>query len=531
MAYRPHDRNPSGILFFGTSTGDPVYDSSTNFTIGGGVLHASNLTVDDGGQIGSVTTDDAITIAANGDIALKTDLVVGVDLSVAGDIAAQGNVVVDGDLTVHGTTTTVNSTTITVEDPIIVLGSGTPTSDDNKDRGVSFNYYDTTAKTGFFGFDDSTGRFTFVPDATISSETVSGSTGMIEANFMGDIYAGNGTSKILENGTSGSDAVFTGDVVGNADTASQWENSIDITLTGEVTTDSAVALDGSSNISLAVSLDTTAITGQTEYSGAHDGSTDDYILLYDDSASALKKINRTNFISGLGAMSGFRIHDTNSFQDITDGEVLTFNAGSGISITIDSTVSTTASDIDFDLIHSEINHDLLANFLANEHINHTQVSILGGTGMTGGGDITGSHTLNVIGGDGITANADEIEVTVDDTTIELSNTNGAGAVRVKDGGITETQRHRSVETVTSNKDPVDHDVTLVNAVFGNITVKLPENGDEGRMFIVKRVDSSSNTVTIERKGSDTIDGSNSYQLFHIYESLKFCSDGSNWYII
>ena len=527
MAYRPHDRNPSGILFFGTSTGDPVYDSSTNFTIGGGVLHASNLTVDDGGQIGSVTTDDAITIAANGDIALKTDLGVGVDLSVAGDIAAQGDVVVDGDLTVHGTTTTVNSTTITVEDPIIVLGSGTPTADDNKDRGVSFNYYDTTAKTGFFGFDDSTGRFTFVPDATISSETVSGSTGMIEANFMGDIYAGNGTSKILENGTGGSDAVFTGDVVGNADTASKWENSIDITMTGQVTTDAAVALDGDQDISLSVSLDTTAITAQTEYSGAHDGSTDDYILLYDDSASALKKINRTNFVSGLGAMSSFTISDTNNTQIISDGETLEFNAGSGVNITVNSS----ANEIDFDLNHNEINHDLLLNFLANEHINHAHVSILGGTGMTGGGAITGSHTLNVIGGDGITANADEIEVTVDDTTVELSNTNGTGAVRVKDGGITETQRHRSVETVTSNKDPVDHDVTLVNAVFGNITVKLPENGDEGRMFIVKRVDSSSNTVTIERKGSDTIDGSNSYQLFHIYESLKFCSDGSNWYII
>jgi len=527
MAYRPHERNPSGILFFGTSTADPVYDSSTNFTIGGGVLHASNLTVDDGGQIGSVTTEDAITIASNGDVSLKYDLAVDLDFSVGGDIAAQGDVVVDGDLTVHGTTTTVNSTTITVEDPIIVLGSGTPTADDNKDRGVSFNYYDTTAKTGFFGFDDSTGRFTFVPDATISSETVSGSTGMIEANFMGDIYAGNGTSKILENGTSGSDAVFTGDVVGNADTASKWENSIDITLTGQVTTNSAVALDGSTNISLPVSLDTTAITGQTEYSGAHDGSTDDYILLYDDSASALKKINRTNFVSGLGAMSSFTISDTNNTQIISDGETLEFDAGSGINITVNSS----ANEIDFGLDHNEINHDLLLNFVANEHINHGNIQINGGAGMVGGGAITGSHTLDVIGGDGITVNADEVEVTVDDTTVELSNTNGTGAVRVKNGGITETQRHRSVETVTSSKDPLDHDVTLVNAVFGNVTVKLPENGDEGRIFTVKRVDSSSNTVTIERKGSDTIDGSTSFQLYHIYETLRFCSDGSNWYIM
>ena len=525
MAYRPHERNPSGILFFGTSTGDPVYDSSNDFTIGGGILHASAITVDS--QIGTPADSDAITIGTNGDISLIADLGVGVDLTVAGNITGQGDVVVDGDLTVHGTTTTVNSTTITVEDPIIVLGSGTPTADDNKDRGVSFNYYDTTAKTGFFGFDDSTGRFTFVPDATISSETVSGSTGMIEANFMGDIYAGNGTSKILENGTSGSDAVFTGDVVGNADTASKWENSIDITLTGEVTTDSAVALDGSSNISLAVSLDTTAITGQTEYSGAHDGSTDDYILLYDDSASALKKINRTNFVSGLGAMSSFSIEDDSSnTQAIIDGDNLKFSSGDGISAVVSATDTVT-----FTAVESEINHDSLLNFDADEHVDHSAVSITAGAGLSGGGNILSSRDLAIGVTGGILLSPDDIKVRVDDSTIELSDNTASSSVRVKDGGITETQRHRSVETVTSNKDPVDHDVTLVNAVFGNITVKLPENGDEGRMFIVKRVDSSSNTVTIERKGSDTIDGSNSYQLFHIYESLKFCSDGSNWYII
>ena len=61
--------------------------------------------------------------------------------------------------------------------------------------------------------------------------------------------------------------------------------------------------------------------------------------------------------------------------------------------------------------------------------------VVAGTGLTGGAT-SGSATLNVIGGDGITANANEIEVTVDDSTIELSLSNGAGAIRVKDGGIT-----------------------------------------------------------------------------------------------
>ena len=55
--------------------------------------------------------------------------------------------------------------------------------------------------------------------------------------------------------------------------------------------------------------------------------------------------------------------------------------------------------------------------------------VTAGAGLTGGGE-SGSVTLNVVGGDGITANADEIEVSVDDSTIELSATNGSGTVRI-----------------------------------------------------------------------------------------------------
>ena len=62
-------------------------------------------------------------------------------------------------------------------------------------------------------------------------------------------------------------------------------------------------------------------------------------------------------------------------------------------------------------------------------------SVVAGDGLTGGAT-DGDATLNVVGGDGITANADEVEVTVDDSTIELSATDGTGAVRVKDLGIT-----------------------------------------------------------------------------------------------
>lgn len=87
-----------------------------------------------------------------------------------------GNVVVYGNLNVMGTTTTIDSTTITVDDPVFTLGGdGTPTADDNKDRGIEFKWHDgTSAKVGFFGYDDSASRFVFVADATNTSEVFAG---------------------------------------------------------------------------------------------------------------------------------------------------------------------------------------------------------------------------------------------------------------------------------------------------------------------------------------------------------------------
>ena len=60
---------------------------------------------------------------------------------------------------------------------------------------------------------------------------------------------------------------------------------------------------------------------------------------------------------------------------------------------------------------TQIVHDNLSGFVVNEHVDHSAISIVAGTGLTGGGDITTNRTLNVIGGTGITANADDISIT------------------------------------------------------------------------------------------------------------------------
>ena len=95
------------------------------------------------------------------------------------NVTVGNNLTVTGNLTVNGTTTTVNSTTTTVDDPVFTLGGDSaPGSDDNKDRGIEFRYHNgSAAKVGFFGYDDSTNKFTFIADATNTSEVFSGSAG------------------------------------------------------------------------------------------------------------------------------------------------------------------------------------------------------------------------------------------------------------------------------------------------------------------------------------------------------------------
>lgn len=100
------------------------------------------------------------------------------------NVTTSGNVTVGGNLVVNGTTTTVNSTTVTIDDPIFTVGGDTPpATDDNKDRGIEFRWHNgTTAKVGFFGFDDSTGFMTFIPDAVNTSEVFSGSVGVLDVS-------------------------------------------------------------------------------------------------------------------------------------------------------------------------------------------------------------------------------------------------------------------------------------------------------------------------------------------------------------
>ena len=100
-----------------------------------------------------------------------------------------------------------------------------------------------------------------------------------------------------------------------------------------------------------------------------------------------------------------------------------FSASNGVSL----------SNGAFQAVESEIQHDSLSGFVANEHIDHTAVSVTAGTGLTGGGTIASTRTLNVIGGDGITANADDIEV--DSTVIRTTGSQSLAGTKTFTGEL------------------------------------------------------------------------------------------------
>ena len=114
-----------------------------------------------GAYVATITAGDNIVVTGSG------------AESAATTIALDTNVTIAGNLTVQGATTTVDSTTVSVADPIFVIGES-GASDDGKDRGIEFNYFDGSAKSGFFGYDNSAGAFTFIADATNTAEVFAG---------------------------------------------------------------------------------------------------------------------------------------------------------------------------------------------------------------------------------------------------------------------------------------------------------------------------------------------------------------------
>lgn len=91
----------------------------------------------------------------------------------------------------------------------------------------------------------------------------------------------------------------------------------------------------------------------------------------------------------------------------------------------------------------------------------------------------------------------------------------------------------SVSTITVDTTlTTSQTVVLCDASLRAIIVTLPAaSSNTGRLYHIKNIGSSANTVTIDGNANETIDGGLTAVITDRYGTLSIVSDGSNWHVI
>jgi hypothetical protein len=104
---------------------------------------------------------------------------------------------------------------------------------------------------------------------------------------------------------------------------------------------------------------------------------------------------------------------TEQVEDIAGALVATGGTKTGITISYEDSTG----DMDF-----TVDHDAADNFQANEHVDHTAVTLTAGDGLSGGGDISANRTFTVVGDSGVLV-TDKVHANLVDYTVQTTAAN------------------------------------------------------------------------------------------------------------
>jgi hypothetical protein len=128
-------------------------------------------------------------------------------------VGLPNDVTITGNLTVQGTTTQVDSTVVSLADPVFVIGDNVAT----QDRGIEYKDSDGSNTLGYFGFSRAQNAFTYIPDATNTSEVFTGAAGdAVFANIEGVL-----TTAVQPNVTSAANLETVGEI-----TTGEWKSTL-----------------------------------------------------------------------------------------------------------------------------------------------------------------------------------------------------------------------------------------------------------------------------------------------------------------
>lgn len=138
--------------------------------------------------------------------------------------------------------------------------------------------------------------------------------------------------------------------------------------------------------------------------------------------------------------------------------------------------------------------------------------------------LTGNTAVNLISGSGT------MVLNTSGTITVPSGTDTLVGKSTNDTLINKTMRYNVTSHSSDFTLSATADYAPVDGTTG-VTATLPTAvGVSGKIYTIKKTDSTSSGVTISTTSSQTIDGLASFRLGRQYNSIKVVSDGSNWLI-